>query len=74
MKNLVSIKLQLAMSIAMFFTSIFMTISYYDLVSTGSADTLTTVAFYIWIVSIFAWLIKGIHDARLIKQLNNSQI
>ena len=72
MKRSVSIKLQLLMAIVMYLISIYMTISYYELVSTDNVDKLTTIAFYGWIGSIVAWLIKVIHDTMLVMQLNNS--
>jgi hypothetical protein len=57
----------------MFLTSIFMTVSYYFKISNTDADRLTFIAFYVWIFSIFAWLIKVIHDARLIKRLESKE-
>ena len=62
------LRLQWIMAIFMFFISIFMTVSYYIKISTSDADKLTTVAFYVWIFSIFAWLIKVIHDARVLRR------
>ena len=62
------------MASAMFLVSIFMTISYYIKISNSEADKLTTIAFYVWIFSIFAWLIKVIHDTRRIKSIREDQI
>ena len=64
-----NIKLQLAMSFCMFIISVFMSISYYIKISNNEADKLTVIAFYVWIFSIIAWLIKVIHDFRIFKKL-----
>jgi uncharacterized protein (UPF0333 family) len=64
-----NIKLQLAMSFCMFIISVFMSISYYIKISNNEADKLTVIAFYVWIFSIIAWLIKVIHDFRILKKL-----
>ena len=63
-----NLKSQLSLAIVMFLVSIFMTISYYYKIATNEADQLTTIAFYVWIFSIFAWLIKIIHDLRMIRK------
>ena len=64
-----NIKLQLATSFCMFIISVFMSISYYIKISNNEADKLTVIAFYVWIFSIIAWLIKVIHDFRILKKL-----
>ena len=64
-----NIKVQLAMSFCMFIISVFMSISYYIKISNNEADKLTVIAFYVWIFSIIAWLIKVIHDFRIFKKL-----
>jgi hypothetical protein len=46
-----------------------MSISYYTKISNNEADKLTVIAFYVWIFSIIAWLIKVIHDFRILKKL-----
>ncbi len=50
-----------------------MSVSYYFKISNTEVDKLTLIAFYVWIFSIFAWLIKVIHDVRLIKRIENKQ-
>ena len=62
------LKLQWIMAIFMFFISIFMTISYYFKISISDTSELSTIAFYVWILSLFAWLIKVIHDARVLRR------
>lgn len=64
MTALQSVKSQLGLSIAMFLASIFMTVSYFSEVASRDADTLSTIAFYVWLVSIFAWGIKIIYEVR----------
>ncbi|GET34962.1 hypothetical protein PbJCM13498_38250 [Prolixibacter bellariivorans] len=56
------------MSIFMFLVSIFMTVSYYIKISISDTSELTTIAFYVWILSLFAWLIKVIHDTRVLRR------
>ena len=63
-----NIKLQLAMSLCMFIISVFMSISYYIKISNNEADKLTMIAFFVWIFSIVAWLVKIIHDIRIFKK------
>ncbi|WP_148303832.1 hypothetical protein [Prolixibacter bellariivorans] len=61
-------KHQWIMSIFMFLVSIFMTVSYYIKISISDTSELTTIAFYVWILSLFAWLIKVIHDTRVLRR------
>lgn len=63
-----NIRMQFGLALAMFLASIFMSISYYIKISAGEADRLTTIAFYVWIFSIVAWLIKVMHDIRVLRQ------
>jgi Ni,Fe-hydrogenase I cytochrome b subunit len=73
MEKLSSIKLQLIASICMFIISVFMSISYYIKISNSEADRLTVIAFYVWIFSIFAWLIKLVHDIRVFRKSRTGQ-
>lgn len=73
MKKRNSIRFQLTLAGIMFIISIFMSVSYYFKISNTEVDKLTLIAFYVWIFSIFAWLIKVIHDVRLIKRIENKQ-
>ena len=63
--------IQLGMAIIMFLISIFMTISYYYKISGSEPGKLSIIAFYVWIFSIFGWLIKVIYDTRKVKKLKN---
>ena len=71
MKKQTNIQLQIIMAISMFLVSIFMAISYYIEILNNVADYLTTIAFFVWIFSIFAWFIKIIHDINRLKQMRN---
>ena len=73
MKNQANIKFQLYASIAMFLVSIFMSVSYYIKISNHEADKLNTFAFFVWIFSIFAWLIKVIHDSKILRKTKEDQ-
>ena len=70
MKLTKNIKFQFIMAIGMFLISIFMSVSYFFKISNGEADKLTTVAFYVWIFSIFVWLFKVIHDLKTLRKRN----
>jgi len=59
---------QFVLSITMILTSAYMTASYYFKLSNHEADRLSIIAFYVRIFSIFAWLIKVIHDSRVIRR------
>lgn len=72
MKKKTNIRFQLLMAAVMFLVSIFMTVSYYLKISNSEVDKLTTIAFCVWIVSIFAWLIKVIHDTRRLQHITES--
>ena len=63
------LKLQWIMAIFMFLVSIFMTISYYFKISISDTSELSTIAFYVWILSLFAWLIKVIHDTKALRRM-----
>lgn len=43
--------------IIMLAISIFMTISYYQLIESGKADSLNRIVYYVWIISIPVWTI-----------------
>jgi len=62
-------KMQVLLSTSMFLISIFMSISYNIKISNHEADKLTTFAFYVWLFSILAWLVKLIIDIRTIRKL-----
>jgi len=66
MKKIKSIKLQLLLASCMLLVSIFMTISYYIKIANNDVGKLSKIAFYVWIFSIFAWLVKVIHDGKLV--------
>lgn len=56
--------LQMLIASGMFIISVYMTISYGNLVAQHQADRLTTIALYVWIFSIPAWLIKLVYEMR----------
>ena len=63
-----NIKRHLILAICMLLTSIFMTISYHRKILANEADQLTTIAYYVWIVSIFIWAVVFIYNWRRLKQ------
>jgi len=59
-----NMNLQSVLAIGMLLISIIMTILYFPIVINNEADMVNTIAFYVWILSIFAWLIKVIYESR----------
>lgn len=68
MEILKNIKVQLPIAIVMLTVSIFMAISYHQLVWTDQADNLSVVAYYVWLVSIPVWVGKTIHDVSVLRK------
>jgi hypothetical protein len=68
MKEQTNIKLQVTMAVSMFLISVFMTVSYYIKIINDITDTLTTIAFYVWICSIFVWFFITRHNLSRLKQ------
>ncbi len=56
------------LAICMFLISIFMAISYHGKIEAGDGDSLTGVAYYIWIFFIPVWLMIAIFNYRLPKK------
>lgn len=61
-------KSMLALSVAMFATAIFMTISYHNKITIGNADIFSEVAYYVWIIAIPVSVIYGIHYFRSLRK------
>jgi len=68
MKRLSRNNFNVLLSISVFLVSVFMSISYYLKISNNEADSLTMFAFYVWIVSIFIWLIKALFELNICRR------
>jgi len=71
--ELSDIQKQLIVAGVMFLASVFMTISYYVEIAQGDAERISHIAFYVWILSTAAWLVKLVHDVRDIRQTQREQ-